>query len=425
MQGRLQKILERSRDGSRVMRTSVRGVINVEDLRRKARKRLPRVVFDYVDGAASAEQTLRANRQAFEDITFRPRQALHYPAYSMNTQVLGEEVSLPVLLAPVGYSRLVHPEGALGAAAAAGAAGTIYVLPTISGYSLEDVKRATPGPLWFQLYMIGGREAAESTLERAEKAGYSALVVTVDTLVGGMRERDLHNGLKQLMGASVSAKLPFLPQMLARPRWVAEFLLDGGLPNLPNVVIPGRGPMPMMEVRSALAGASVTWDDFAWIRDVWHGPIVVKGILTAEDARKSVDLGAAAVIVSNHGGRQLDCVSASLRALPEVVAAVGGEIEVLMDGGIRRGSDVIKAIALGAKAVLIGRAYAYGLAAAGMDGALRAIEILRYDMDRILKLLGCESLAGLDSSFIDSRSFVDSKSDGRSGSTIPSAALRR
>lgn len=374
--------------------------INIEDLRRSAQRRLPRVVFDYIDGAASGEVTLRANREAFERITFRPRQALRYPAYSTVTRLLGSDISFPVLLGPVGYSRLFHPDGEIGIAAAAGAAGTIYVLPTISGHSIEDVKRATAGPLWFQLYILGGREAAESALDRAARAGYSALVVTVDTIVGGMRERDLHNGLKQFMGDSFWAKLPFASQMLSRPGWGIRFLSDGGLPKLPNVVSPHEGPMPMTEVQAALAQASVTWSDLAWIRKVWHGPIVIKGILTADDAMKSMDYGAAAVIVSNHGGRQLDCVSASLQALPEVVAAVNGQADVLMDGGIRRGSDVVKAICLGAKAVLVGRAYAYGLAAAGAAGVARSLAILHYDLDRILKLLGCESIADLDRSRI-------------------------
>jgi isopentenyl diphosphate isomerase/L-lactate dehydrogenase-like FMN-dependent dehydrogenase len=317
--------------------------ISIEDLRRQARKRLPRVVFDYIDGGAQDETTLRANRRAFDEIIFRPHQAVRHSQYTTTTQVLGVDLSIPVLLAPIGYARLFHPDGEIGAAAAAGVAGTIYILSTISGYSLEDVKAASSGHAWFQLYLLGGREAAEAALERAQNAGFSALVVTVDTIVGGMRERDLRNGMKQLTGNSLRAKLRFLPQLFARPSWLARFLLDGGLPRLPNVVIPGKGPMSMTDVAAALAQASVTWADLGWIRKVWKGPIVIKGVLTAEDARRSVDLGASAVIVSNHGGRQLDCVSASLHALPEVVAAVDGQAEVLMDGGIRRGGDVIKA----------------------------------------------------------------------------------
>lgn len=405
MHSKLQKGTSNSKAALLPHRNSVAGLINVEDFRLRARRRLPRVVFDYIDGASEDELTLRANRQACGAITFRPRQAVRYPEYVMSTRVLGIDISLPVLLAPVGYSRLFHPDGEKGAAAAAGDAGTIYILSTISGHSLEDVKDATSGHTWFQLYLLGGRAAAEATVERAKKAGFSALVVTVDTVVGGMRERDLHNGMKQLMGSDFLAKFPFLPQLLARPEWLARFLLDGGVPGLPNVVIPGKGPMPMTDVAAALTEASVTWLDLSWIQQIWKGPIVVKGVLTADDARRCVDLGVSAVIVSNHGGRQLDGVAASLRALPEVVAAVGGEIEVLVDGGIRRGSDVVKALCLGARAVLIGRAYAYGLAAAGTDGVAGVLEVLRSDISRTLKLLGCETVSRLDRSWIETQGF--------------------
>jgi L-lactate dehydrogenase (cytochrome) len=240
-------------------------------------------------------------------------------------------------------------------------------------------------------------------LERARRAGFAALVITIDTPVAGMRERDYRNGMKPLLSGSVFAKMPYLPAILSHPRWLTAFLLDGGMPTLENIVIPGHGPLPLVDVAAALAHATVCWDDIRWIREAWKGPIVVKGVLAGDDARRAADEGAAAVVVSNHGGRQLDCVSASLRALPEVVAAVGAQIEVLMDGGIRRGSDIVKALCLGARAVLIGRAYAYGLAAAGEAGVARAIEILRDDVERTLRLLGCPSIAGLDSSYLGPR----------------------
>jgi len=375
-------------------------VINVEDLRRLAQRRLPRAVFDYLDGGAESEVTLRENCRAFEELTFRPRSAVAVSNCDLRTVVLGQSLSLPAMLAPVGYSRLMHPKGETAAASAAGKAGTGYILSTISGHKLEDVKASSTGPVWYQLYLVGGRQASEAAIERARVAGYSALVITVDTPVAGLRERDFRNGMKQLLGTSPFPKIPYLPNILAHPGWLISFLLDGGVPPLHNVVIPGRGPMPLVDVAAALASATVTWNDLGWIRQVWKGPIVVKGILTAEDARRSVDEGAAAVVVSNHGGRQLDGVSASLRALPEIVTAVGSQIEVLMDGGIRRGSDIVKALCMGARAVLIGRAYAYGLAAAGEAGVSRAIEILREDVERTLRLLGCGSIAQLDSSFI-------------------------
>lgn len=376
-------------------------VVNIEDLRRLARRRLPRAVFDYLDGGAESEITLRENTRAFEDIRFRPRSAVAFPECDLRVRVLGHDLALPAILAPVGYSRLMHPAGEMAAARGAGQSGTAYILSTISGHKLENVKASSSGPVWYQLYLLGGREAAEPAIERAHRVGYSALVITVDTAVAGMRERDPRNGMKELLGNSIFAKLPFLPEILSHPRWLAAFLADGGVPKLENVVIPGQGPMELIDVTSALARAAVTWEDLTWIRKTWNGPIVVKGILTGEDAKRAVDAGAAAVVVSNHGGRQLDSVSATIRALPEVVAAVRGQTEVLMDGGIRRGSDIVKAICLGAQAVLVGRAYAYGLAAAGFPGIMRALEILRTDLERTLRLLGCASVSALNPSYVN------------------------
>jgi L-lactate dehydrogenase (cytochrome) len=375
-------------------------VVCVEDFRPLARRRLPRAVFDYLDGGAEGEVTLRENCRAFEEVTFRPRQAVALAGCSLGTRVLGQDLALPFLLAPVGYSRMMHPGGEAAAARAAGNAGTGYVLSTISGHPLEDVKAASTGPVFFQLYLVGGRAAAEAVIERARVAGFAGLVVTVDTPVAGMRERDHRNGMKELICGSLLDRLPFLPNVLAHPGWLLAFLRDGGLRPLPNVVIPGRGPMPLMDVGAALAETAVTWADFKWIHDCWRGPVVAKGVLTADDARRAMDAGVAAVSVSNHGGRQLDAVPAALRALPEVVAAVKGQVEVWMDGGIRRGADIVKALCLGANAVLCGRAYAYGLAAAGEAGVARAIEILRADLDRTLRLLGCRSVAELDRSYV-------------------------
>jgi isopentenyl diphosphate isomerase/L-lactate dehydrogenase-like FMN-dependent dehydrogenase len=377
-----------------------RRAINIEDLRQLARKRLPKVVFDYIDGGADGEVTLRANREAFDDLVFRPRHAVAVGQCDLRTRVLGLDLSFPALLGPVGYSRMMHHHGEIAAAAAAGEMGTAYVVSTTSGHPLEDVKAASSGPLWYQLYLIGGRKAAEAAIARARAAGFSALVITIDTVVSGMRERDFRNGMRELTGGNLLAKLPFLPQLFAHPGWLAHFFLDGGLPKLPNVVIPGQGPMPLLDVGTALAQAAVTWEDFRWIREVWGGPIVAKGVLTGDDARRAIDQGVSAIVVSNHGGRQLDGVSASLRALPEVVAAANGQVEILMDGGIRRGSDIVKAICLGARAVLLGRAYAYGLASAGKAGVTRAIEILRADVERTLKLLGCSSIEQLNSSYV-------------------------
>lgn len=376
-------------------------VVCIDDLRSIAERRVPRSVFDYLDGGAEGEITLRENCRVFEDVTFRPRHAVVEPTCSLSTRVLGSDLSVPFLLAPVGYSRLMHPEGEKAAARMAGNIGTAYILSTISGHKLEDVKASSAGPVFYQLYLMGGRAAAEASIERARLAGFSALVVTIDTPVSGIRERDFRNGMKELISGGVFEKVPFLPQILSKPRWLVDFLLDGGIPPLPNVVIPGKGPMPLIDVAAALAESAVTWEDFQWIREHWRGPIIVKGILTGEDARRAIEQGAAAISVSNHGGRQLDCVPSSLRVLPEVVKAVNGQVEILMDGGIRRGTDIVKALCLGAKAVLCGRAYAYGLAAAGEAGVARALEILRVDLERTLKLLGCPSAGALDRSYVN------------------------
>ena len=225
------------------------------------------MVFDYLDGGAEGEFTLRENCNAFEEVTFRPRHAVAVPKCELRTRVLGCDLSFPVVLAPVGYSRLMHPEGEVAAARAAGMAGTAYTLSTISGHRLEDVRSASSGPVFYQLYLMGGRAAAEAAIQRARSAGFSALVVTIDTLVAGMRERDFRNGMKELLGGNPLAKLPFLPQFLARPGWLAGFLLDGGVPRLPNVVIPGQGPLPLIDVGAALSSAAVTWEDLRWIRE--------------------------------------------------------------------------------------------------------------------------------------------------------------
>jgi len=376
-------------------------VVNIADLRRAAERRLPRVVFDYVDGGADGEITLRENCRAFEEVTFRPRNAVAVSGCDLRTMVLGADLSMPFLLAPVGFSRLICPRGEVCGARAAAKAGVGFTLTTISGCRLEDVAAACAGPRWYQLYLVGGREAAEGALDRARAAGFSVLAITIDTGTFGMRERDVRNGAGALMSRNQLAKVAFLPQLLMHPAWLTGFLMDGRMLELPNVIVPGRGPLPLSETQASLARSVVTWADLQWIRRAWAGPIVVKGVLTGDDAKRSLDEGAAGVIVSNHGGRQLDGVAASLRALPEVVKAVGDRAEVLMDGGIRRGSDIVKALCLGARAVLIGRAYAYGLGAAGEAGVARAIAILRADLQRTLALLGCESIAELNRSYVD------------------------
>jgi isopentenyl diphosphate isomerase/L-lactate dehydrogenase-like FMN-dependent dehydrogenase len=374
--------------------------VNIEDLRELARRRVPRIVFNYIDGGAEDEWTLRENRRAFDRLTFRPHQAVAVPACDLRTRVLGLELSMPVLLAPVGYLRVMHPDGEVAAARSAGKAGIGLILSTVSGHRLEDVKAASTGPVWYQLYLTGGRAAAENALRRAMNVGYTVLVITIDSSVIGQRERELRDGMEQLLRGSLWSKIPFVPQVCVRPRWLMRFLLDGGLPDMPNIVSADRGVLRVRDAHSAMKREAFSWADMQWIRALWKGPIVIKGVLSAEDARRSLDHGAAAVVVSNHGGRQLDGVPASLQVLPEIVAVVNNRAEVLMDSGIRRGSDIVKALCLGARAVLCGRAYSYGLAAGGEAGVTRALELLRSDLQRCLKLLGCPSVDALNKSYV-------------------------
>lgn len=378
--------------------------VNIADLRLMAKRRLPPVVFDYIDGGAEDEITLRANEHAFADITFRPRQCVETPNPDLRTTVLGTTFDVPFLLAPLGFCRMFYPRGESVAAREANAAGTGYILSTFSGQRLEDVRADAPGTLWYQLYVPGGRAVAEATIARARAAGYSVLVVTIDTPVSGMRERDIRRGAGPLLKGNVNAVLPHIWQFAAHPRWMMGYLGDGAPRVFPNVELPGVGAMPCGDTGVLLAETNVTWKDLSWIRDAWRGPVVVKGVHTGDVARQAVDAGADAVIVSNHGGRQLDGVAASIRALPEVVAAVGDRVEVLMDGGIRRGADIVKARCLGARAVLIGRAYGWALGAAGGPGVARAIGILKTDLIRTMRLLGCASINELDRSFVVSSS---------------------
>jgi L-lactate dehydrogenase (cytochrome) len=378
-------------------------VINIADLRRLARERLPDSVFDYLDGAADDEVTLRDNIRAFKEVMFLPHYAVSNSSCDLSVRVLGETIAFPGILSPIGYSRMMHPRGELAASRVAGRNGTGYILSTMSGHTIEAVKAESSGPTFYQLYLAGGREAAAAALDRAKKAGYSALFVTIDTPVAGNREKDFRNGMKELIATNLLAKLKYVPNILAHPGWLAGFLADGGARPFPNIVVPGEGPLKPIDVAAALEAAQVSWTDLKWIREIWHRPIVMKGVMTADDARRAVDEGADGIVVSNHGGRQLDGVAGSLRVLPGIAAAVGGRCEIIFDGGIRRGSDIVKAICLGAGSVLLGRAYAYGMAAAGDAGIERALEILRADVERTLKLLGVSSIAALNGSHVKTR----------------------
>jgi L-lactate dehydrogenase (cytochrome) len=375
--------------------------VNIADLRQLARKRAPRPVFDYVDGGADGEVTLHDNRRSWDEILFRPRNAVNVSQPELRVSVLGCDCAMPFLLAPIGFSRMIHVQGEPAVAAAAGEAGIGFCMSSFSGYDCEIVAARATTPLWYQLYLAGGREVTEATLARVWQAGFKVLAVTIDTNAPGNRERDLHNGVPDLMSGNYLRMLPYLPAVLWRPRWTAQFLADREAMFFPNIQLPGKGPCPASDVRAMLTGAVVTWADLTWIRTAWPGPILAKGVLTADDTSRAFDTGCAGVIVSNHGGRQLDTCYPTVRALPEVVRAAHGQGPVLVDGGIRRGGDMLKALCLGASACLVGRAYAYGLMAAGGAGVARAIALLKADLERTMALLGCGAVKDLDDSLVD------------------------
>lgn len=371
-------------------------IASIEDLRLLAKRRLPKVVFDYVDGGADGEVTMRANQSAFQSIVFRPRTGIGVSNCDLRTSVLNHTLSFPLILAPIGHSFVIYPRAELAAVRAAGAFNTVYILPTLSGETIEDISKYSTGPVWYQLSLWGGREAAEAAIKRANSAGISALVLTMDSIVGGNRERDIRNGAGKLLTGDLVSKIPYLPQFIVRPRWLGNYLRNRGMPKWPNVVVPTNASGTSSEIRYE----GLAWRDVVWIRESWKRPMIIKGILTGDDARRAIDAGADAIVVSNHGGRQLDCVPSSLKALSEVVDAVGAETQILMDGGIRRGSDIAKAVCLGARAVLCGRAFAYGLAVGGEAGVAFVLHTLRKELERTLTLLGCESVDALDSSYI-------------------------
>jgi isopentenyl diphosphate isomerase/L-lactate dehydrogenase-like FMN-dependent dehydrogenase len=344
----------------------------VADLETIARRRLPRAVYDYYAGGAEDEQTLEANREAFRQVFLRPRALVGVSAVDPSTTVLGVPVSMPVLIAPTAYQRLAHPDGELATARAASAAGTLMVVSTIATASLEEVASAATGPLWFQLYMSPEREICRDLLRRAEAAGYRAICLTVDTPVLGRRERDVRNRFS-------------LPPGLTLRNF------EGDLAAMPRTQ-KGSG---FAVAASRLIDASITWDTVGWIRSETKLPVVVKGVIAAADVRPAIDAGVSAIVVSNHGGRQLDGCEPTLRALPHVVEAAGGRVEVLVDGGIRRGTDVLKALGLGARAVLVGRPVLWGLAAGGEAGVRFTLEMLRSEFVMAMGLAGCPDVTAI------------------------------
>jgi len=354
------------------------GAVRIEtyaDVERAARRRLPKMVFDFVVGGAGAEVTLRANRDAIERLRFDPRWLVDVSDRDTGTTVLGERVAMPVLLAPAGLAGLVHVQGELAAIRAAGAAGTIACLSTATSYAIEEMAAAASAPLWFQLYLGPSDRVTEDLVQRVKSAGYKALVLTVDTPVIGNRERDVRNGTR----LPPEIRLGNTIDVLRHPRWLRCLLRD---PKVRAANFPD-GKLQAFD-------ATVTWEKVGWLRRLWDGPLVVKGVLSARDAREAVRQGADAVYVSNHGGRQLDSSPGTFDVLPEVVDAVGDRAEVLVDGGVRRGEDAVKARALGARACLIGRPWFLALAAGGEAGVRTMLDVLRADVDRTLALVGAK-----------------------------------
>jgi isopentenyl diphosphate isomerase/L-lactate dehydrogenase-like FMN-dependent dehydrogenase len=384
------------------------GVLNYDDARETARKQLPRAIFDYVDGGAEDEVTLRRNTQGFRDLAFAPRGATWVEKPDLRTKVLGLDLSMPVLTAPCGGMRLVHPDGDMGIAAAASKAGIAHVATSASGYTLEEIAE-TPGPQWFQAYRFSNQDAMKTLIMRAKAAGYEGLVATIDTSVSGNREKDFRNGFSYNMRINLSNVFRMAPKMVSRPGWIYRFMNDGMpfvLPNTADLTSDGK-PMELTEmIRTGKDSHSPSWEDIAWMRANWDGPLIVKGILSTADALIAAKLGADGIIVSNHGGRQLDGAPASIAVLPQIVDAVGDDVTVILDSGIRRGSDVLKALSLGAKAVLVGRLPAWGLAVDGEAGVSHVLEVTRTEMIRTMRLLGCTSVDQLDPSWLSNHTFA-------------------
>jgi (S)-mandelate dehydrogenase len=372
----------------------VKVAVNIADLERQARSRLPKVVYDYLAGGAEDERTLKENREAFGRWHLRTRVLRGHGAPDLSTTLFGQKMGLPILIGPTGLNGL-HWRGAdVALARAAASLDAVFALSTASNESLEAVAKSTPGPKWYQLYPWGDRSVCQRLIERAKSAGYGALVVTVDSLIGGKRERDLRNNFSHEL--RVSPRL--VVDGLLHPHWLLHtWLRGGGMPRFENVaefVGAGATAADLAEFTRSQRNTGLTWDDIAWMKSQWgDGPVLVKGIGCVEDVEPARRAGVDGLVVSNHGGRQVDGVPGTLDLLPEIVSAAGPEMPVLLDGGIRRGSDVIKALALGARAVLVGRATLFGVAASGQEGATLALTILRDELRRTLAMVGVPSVA--------------------------------
>ncbi len=372
---------------------------NLEDLRLLAKKRLPGGVFDYIDGAAEDERTAVRNMQGFEAITFKPRVLRGIESIDTSTELLGKRLPLPLVLAPTGFTRMANSAGELSVARAAERAGLPYGLSTLSTRSIEEVAAVSSGERWFQVYVWRDRDLVDEMLERAAACNYSTIILTVDNTVLGRRERDVRRGftLPPKIG------LDTIFDGLRHPSWTWDFITSEPIKfaNLTESTVgDGSDPVSLATYINTQLDPSLSWEDLAWLRDRWKGKLVIKGIQSVNDALLSVDYGVDAVALSNHGGRQLDDAPAPIDLLPEVVAALGGQTEIIVDGGVRRGSDIVKAVALGANACMVGRPYLYGLGAAGEVGVDFVIDHFATGLERTLALLGCPSVDELGPQYL-------------------------
>ena len=372
----------------------MKNVTCIEDLRDLARARVPRAFFDYADSGSYNQETLRANRTDLEAIKLRQRVLVDVSARSLATTILGQKVAAPLVLAPIGLCGMQHGNGEILAAEAANEAGIPFTLSTMSICSIEDVAQATRKPFWFQLYVIKDRGFSKDILSRAAAAKCSALVLTVDLQVLGQRHRDIKNG----MTVPPQIRLANILDIATKPAW-AWSILNGKRKTFGNLAGHVQG-MDNVNSLAAWIGTqfdpALSWQDVEWIKNIWPGKLILKGILDVDDARTAVKLGADAIVVSNHGGRQLDGASSSISMLPAVADAVGSDTEVLFDGGIRSGSDMMRALALGARACMVGRPYIYGLGAGGKAGVAKAIDILKKELDVAMALTGTNRVADID-----------------------------
>ncbi|GGI17226.1 alpha-hydroxy acid oxidase [Oxalicibacterium faecigallinarum] len=370
----------------------------IEDLRVLAQKRVPRMFYDYADAGSWTESTYRANCSDFEPIKFRQRVAVNMENRSLRTTMIGQEVRMPVAIAPTGFTGMQHADGEILAARAAEKFGVPFTLSTMSICSIEDIAAHTSKPFWFQLYMMKDRAFIERLIARAKAANCSALVLTLDLQVLGQRHKDLKNGLS----APPKLTLPNILDMMTKPRWCMGMLQTPrrGFGNIVGHATEVSDLSSLSAWTAQQFDPALSWADVEWIKQRWDGKLIIKGIMDAEDARLAVNSGADAIVVSNHGGRQLDGALSSIAALPAIVDAVGREIEVHMDSGIRSGQDVIKALALGAKGVYIGRAFLYGLGAMGEEGVTKTLDIIERELDLTMAFCGLTDVRKVDKSIL-------------------------